>query len=98
MRWAIMLVLIGCSHAQAFCTLGSDGNYYTDEDPFIDAANHDFRLKPGSCAIDHAATLPEVTEDFIGTPRPQGVRSDIGAYEFIDPPLGPPEQLRKEPT
>ena len=57
-------------------------------DPFVDAANENFRLKAGSDAINAGAALAEVTRDFDGIPRPQGVSPDIGAYEFSMAPLG----------
>lgn len=53
---------------------------------FVDPDNHDYRLKPGSPAID-AGTETEDTEDFAGTPIPKGRGPDIGAYEFV--PDGP---------
>lgn len=53
-------------------------------DPFfVDPASHDFRLKGKmSLAVDSGETLPEVITDITGTPRPQGNRYDIGAYEY----------------
>jgi hypothetical protein len=39
-------------------------------------------LRPGSIAIDHGATLPLVTDDFAGVPRPQGAAPDVGAREY----------------
>jgi len=80
-----LFVLIVCllpGMTEAFCTLGEDGNRYTDENPFVDAENHDFRLKPGSCPVDRGVTRPGVTVDFDGTRRPQGKAPDIGAYEL----------------
>jgi Right handed beta helix region/Protein of unknown function (DUF1565) len=41
----------------------------------------DFRLRPNSPAIDVGLTLPEVTFDATGVPRPQGRGYDLGAYE-----------------
>jgi hypothetical protein len=79
----VILLLIGhCAEAQAYCTKGEDGNWYTDEDPFVDAANHDFRLKPGSCAVDNGTDVG-VKEDFRGVKRPQGNGFDIGAFELV---------------
>jgi hypothetical protein len=43
----------------------------------------DFRLKPGSPAIDAGLALP-YSRDFYGTSIPQGKGSDIGAVEFAD--------------
>lgn len=60
-------------------------------DIFVSAT--DFRLKSGSPAIDTGFTLAEVTTDFLGVPRPQGPKYDIGAYEYsVDtdqPPAAP---------
>ncbi len=44
----------------------------------------DFALTSGSPLIDGADTNPKVsaTFDFINNPRPYGLKSDIGAYEF----------------
>lgn len=87
------IIMLATIPADASCTQGKDGNWYSDEDPFVDAFPGcgrdgarpcDFRLKPGSCPIDKAMPLPEVQVDFFGTTRPQGKAPDIGAVEFID--------------
>ncbi len=94
-----LALLLMASNVQGFCILGADGNYHTDEDPFVDAANGDFRLKPGSCAVDNGATIGAVKFDFDGTPRPQGKskRYDIGAFELIqNPPLETPDKFKVE--
>ncbi len=41
----------------------------------------DFHLQAGSPAIDAGASLAEVSDDYDGNPRPQGLGHDIGAYE-----------------
>jgi hypothetical protein len=52
-------------------------------DPFLVAPQSaDFHLLAGSPAIDRGVTVPQVTVDFDGTPRPQGPRYDLGAYEY----------------
>ncbi len=43
------------------------------------AADFDFRLKPGSKAIDAGVRLPNINDDFTGE------RPDLGAYEFGKP-------------
>jgi hypothetical protein len=53
---------------------------------FVDAPGGDFHLSATSPARDAGQTLPEVAEDLEGAPRPQGVASDIGAYESPDAP------------
>jgi hypothetical protein len=64
-------------------TLGGNGN--TTGDPmFVDLASSDFHLKAGSVAIDAAdPTLVSIDRDYDGTHRPQGTRSDIGAFEYV---------------
>jgi parallel beta-helix repeat protein len=60
-------------------------NNLDNTDPrFVNASStsFDFRLQPGSPAIDAGLTLPLVTTDFYGTSRPQGNGYDIGAYEL----------------
>ena len=50
---------------------------------FMNAAAGDYHLSPSSDAVDAGLTLPSVTADFEGTPRPQGSGYDIGADELI---------------
>ena len=42
----------------------------------------DLHLKPGSPAIDAGTAEAAPSVDFDGTPRPQGLAFDIGAYEY----------------
>ena len=50
----------------------------------VDAASiPDAHLQAGSPAIDAGLTLADVPIDYAGTPRPQGIRFDIGAFEFF---------------
>jgi hypothetical protein len=49
----------------------------------VDAASiPDAHLPLGSPAIDMGLTLLDVPIDYDGTPRPQGIRFDIGAFEY----------------
>ncbi|MEO0126524.1 MAG: T9SS type A sorting domain-containing protein [candidate division WOR-3 bacterium] len=55
-----------------------------NQDPlFVDSIHNDFQLQPNSPAIDHGDSLLEVLYDIIGVSRPQGLRWDIGAYEYV---------------
>lgn len=52
-------------------------------DPMLkDPANKDFHLMTGSPAIDAADPTSTTPVDYEATARPQGVRRDIGAYEY----------------
>ena len=54
---------------------------------FVDAPNLDFRLMPGSPAIDAGATL-NIAVDKLGVARPQGAGFDIGCYEGVPAHVG----------
>ena len=66
---------------------GHDGNSFiaSPAQLFVDFANNDYRLRPGSPAIDAGTSTHAPTEDLDGTPRPQGLKVDIGAYEVPEP-------------
>ncbi len=51
---------------------------------FVDPDNFDFRLKPGSRAVDQGMDGLGVSDDYFGNPRPEGARTDVGAVEFQD--------------
>jgi NAD(P)H-nitrite reductase large subunit len=58
-----------------------------DADPLFVLAPHDLSLRSASPCIDTGTNtnLPQygnVTEDIIGTPRPQRMAYDMGAYEY----------------
>ena len=77
--------------------IGSVTSHNLTSDPlFINAAQKDFQLKPGSPAIDKGEKLNFISDDMVGTARPQGSGYDIGAYEEIQevditPPATPRE-------
>ena len=51
---------------------------------FVKPDNGDYRLRPGSPAID-AGTDVGLDHDLAGTPVPQGGAPDVGAYEYVPP-------------
>lgn len=58
-------------------------NNITDTSPMLkDEAGGDYHLQSGSPAVDAADLAASNAFDYEGTPRPQGARSDIGAYEL----------------
>jgi parallel beta-helix repeat protein len=52
---------------------------------WVNPAAGDYHLVTASPAIDAGQTLPDVTVDIEGNPRPAGAASDIGAYEKTAP-------------
>jgi len=60
-----------------------DHNLLNRDPHFVNATGHDFRLQPSSPAINAGVTVSWVTTDYEGTPRPQGVAHDIGAFELL---------------
>ena len=62
---------------------GGLGNVQATAAFFVNAAAHDYRLAPGSLAIDAGVSISSVTKDRIGVSRPQGAYWDVGAYEFV---------------
>lgn len=66
------------------------GNIHADPH-FVDPANGDFRLQPGSPCIDAGANAKAPDDDLQGTPRPQDGNGDglaivdMGAYEVAGP-------------
>jgi hypothetical protein len=62
---------------------GGLGNVQATAAFFVKAAAHDYRLSPGSLAIDAGVAVSSVSKDRIGVARPQGAYWDVGAYEFV---------------
>ncbi len=65
------------------------GSFVTIPEPFVDTAGGDYRLDPGSLAID-AYGGGDLTDDVVGCPRPVAFtadtpRYDVGAYEAQTP-------------
>lgn len=50
---------------------------------FMNAGSLDFHLDPSSPCIDASIDLPTVVTDFDSVVRPQGISSDMGAFEFL---------------
>jgi parallel beta-helix repeat protein len=55
---------------------------------FVDPSTNDYRLKPGSPAIDAGTMQFSPSRDLAGNARPRGPAVDIGAYEIAGKPLG----------
>ncbi|PTL35898.1 hypothetical protein CLG94_09105 [Candidatus Methylomirabilis limnetica] len=74
----------GTPEIQDTATSSVIGHNLVGIDPqFVNAAAADFRLQPGSLAIDAGIAVSLVTTDIAGTLRPQGRGDDIGAFEMI---------------
>ena len=62
---------------------GGLGNVQATAAFFVNAAAHDYRLAPGSPAIEAGVSITSVAKDRIGVSRPQGAYWDVGAYEYV---------------
>ena len=58
------------------------GDLVNVDPKFKDVTSGNYHLRPNSPAIDAGVDSPDVPNDFDGISRPQGRRTDIGAYEF----------------
>jgi Right handed beta helix region len=63
-------------------TYCSGAPHYTLDPLFAGAAALNFHLRSNSPLIDLGVALPQVANDYDGTPRPQGRGYDIGAFEY----------------
>ena len=62
---------------------GYQGEGNINADPlFVDSANGDLHLQPGSPAVNTGTSLGAPSNDIEGNPRPQGSGSDMGADEL----------------
>jgi hypothetical protein len=52
---------------------------------FVDPDNNDFHLLPSSSAVDAGSDTGFAPFDYDDVPRPQGSKSDIGAFEYVPP-------------
>ena len=68
-------------------TASINANNLSSDPSYIDAANNNLAIPEGSIARNNGVTRPEVTDDYVGTARPQGVAYDQGAFEFIEASL-----------
>jgi hypothetical protein len=78
-----LLVLGSTLPAQAG---GHSSNLAVAASSFVDAGQHNYQLALGSPALDAGEAIPGVTADRQGTPRPQGARVDVGAFERMSSP------------
>jgi len=60
----------------------SDSSPVIGDPHFVNPAEKNFHLLPGSMAIDKGVPLGEVSHDKDGIKRPQGTALDVGAFEF----------------
>jgi hypothetical protein len=65
---------------------------------FVDPLGGDFREAPGSPTIDAGSTDQIGSLDLDGNPRLLGAAPDIGAFELVPPPAGPPAAVAATPT
>jgi hypothetical protein len=73
---------IGRSVTELTSMYGKETHGLNADPLFADAANHNYELLPGSPAIDRGVVIPGATDDFDGTPRPQGNSTDIGPQQY----------------
>ncbi|MHA1360609.1 MAG: PKD domain-containing protein [Candidatus Helarchaeota archaeon] len=70
-----------CDLANWQASSGQDTNSIALDPLFVDEKNHNYTLRPDSFCINNGVDV-KLTEDYVGTPVPQGPSPDIGAYEY----------------
>jgi hypothetical protein len=81
--------LVYRSDGKSIYTTGSynhSGDLWNVNPDFSNAATGDYHLQAISPAIDAGLTLSDVSNDYDGSPRPQGKTFDIGAMEWSTKP------------
>ena len=68
--------------------LAGASNLAASPGDFVDASQHDYRLRATSSAIDAGVSLTAVTTDRMGVARPVQRHWDIGAFEYTPAELG----------
>lgn len=75
-------VQTNCSYTYSDVQGGTNGGTNINGDPML---NSDFSLMADSPAINAASPTSSDPYDILGTPRPQGSGSDMGAFEYKQP-------------
>lgn len=73
----------GTNNFSEDATAPGSGSLINQSDPFTNAASGIFTLTSGTNALDAGVLISGIVTDIIGTSRPQGSGSDMGAYERI---------------
>lgn len=76
------------------CSMTQTTNLTGTTNPLFVNAPSNLRVADGSIAIDAGTNIPGLTVDYAGSPRQQGTKQDIGAYEHAGSALPGPGVLR----